>query len=111
MRWSCCRPVNAIHKSSIVFSIVVYALAVALVGSPLFAEAGQSRPSRVSVGAAKHAPIQVIPDPNGNALLTREGQLTSTNWSGFVLPNFATNELYTSAQATWVVPTVVFKKK
>ena len=113
MKWSSCRPLNAINKSSIVFSIVVYALAVALVGSPLLAEAGQSRrnSSRASVVAAKHAPIQVIPDPNGNALLTREGQLTSTNWSGYVLPNFATNELYTSAQATWVVPTVVFKNK
>jgi len=110
MKWSSCRPLNAINKSSIVFSILVCALAVALVGSPLLAEAGQSRPSRASV-AAKHAPIQVIPDSSGNALLTREGQLTSTNWSGYVLPNFVTNEQYTSAQATWVVPTVVFNKK
>jgi len=113
MKWSGGRPLNAINKSSIVPSIVVCALALALVASPLSAVAGQSLPdsSRASTVAAKHAPIQVIPGPDGNALVTGEGQLTSTNWSGYVLPEFATHEVYTSAQATWVVPTVVFKKK
>jgi hypothetical protein len=113
MKWSGGRPLNAINKSSIVPSIVVFALAVALVGSSLSAEAGQSRldSSRASSVAAKHAPIVVIPGPDGNALVTGEGQFTSANWSGYVLPDFITHELYTSAQATWVVPTVVFKKK
>jgi hypothetical protein len=113
MKWSGSRPLNAINKSSIVPSIVVFALALALVGSSLSAEAGQSRvdSSRASSVAAKHAPIVVIPGPDGNALVTGEGQFTSANWSGYVLPQFITNELYTSAQATWVVPTVVFKKK
>jgi peptidase A4-like protein len=95
-----------------VFSVLVCALAVALAGSPLLAEAGQSRPSRAAITDATHAPIQVIPDSTGNALRTREGQFTSfisTNWSGYVLPEFETRQLYFAAQATWVVPTVVFK--
>lgn len=113
MRWSCSRPLNSINKSSIVPSIVVFALAVALLGSSLSAEAGQSRisSSRASTVAAKHAPVQIIRGPDGNALVTGEGQFTSANWSGYVLPEFVTHESYTSAQATWVVPTVVFKKK
>jgi hypothetical protein len=113
MKWSGGRPLNAINKSSIVPSIVVCALALALVASPLSAVAGQSLPdsSHASIVAAKHAPIQVIPGPDGNALVTGEGQLTSTNWSGYVLPEFVTHQTYTSGQATWVVPTVVFKKQ
>jgi hypothetical protein len=91
-----------------VFSIVVCALAVAL-----SADAGQSLSdsSRASIAAAKHAPIQVIPGPDGNALVTGEGQFTSTNWSGYVLSEFETRQLYFTAQATWVVPTVVFKNE
>ena len=99
---------NSTNKSSMVFSIVVCALAVAL-----SADAGQSLPdsSRASIVTAKHAPIQVIPGPDGNALVTGEGQFTSTNWSGYVLSEFETRQLYFSAQATWVVPTVVFKNE
>jgi hypothetical protein len=105
--------VNSYNKSSIVPSIVVFALAVALVGLSRSAEAGQFRvdSSRASSVATKHAPIVVIPGPDGTALVTGEGQFTSANWSGYVLPEFITHEQYTSAQATWVVPTVVFKKK
>ena len=105
--------VNSYKKSSIMLSFVVLAVAVALVGSSLSADAGQARldSSRTSSVAAKHAPIVVIPGPDGNALVTGEGQFTSANWSGYVLPEFITHESYISAQATWVVPTVVFKKK
>jgi Peptidase A4 family len=102
--------VNSINKSSITFPIAV--LALALVAATLSGE-GQSRldPGHASIATAMHAPIQVVPDANGNALLAREAQFISTNWSGYVLPDFATGEDYVSAQATWVVPTVVFKKK
>jgi hypothetical protein len=105
--------VNSYKKSSIMLSFVVLAVVVALVGWSLSADAGQARldSSRTSSVAAKHAPIVVIPGPDGNALVTGEGQFTSANWSGYVLPEFITHESYISAQATWVVPTVVFKKK
>ncbi|MGC1400246.1 G1 family glutamic endopeptidase [Candidatus Binatus sp.] len=104
---------NSSNKSSIAFPIVICAVALALVAATLSGEAAQLRldPSRASIVTAKHAPIQVIPDANGNALMTGEAQFISTNWSGYVLPEFITGERYVSAQATWVVPTVVFKKK
>jgi hypothetical protein len=103
--------VNPSNKSSIAFPIVLCALA--LVAATSAGEAGQLRldPSRASIVAAKHASIQVIPDANGNALRAGEAQFISTNWSGYVLPEFITREGYVSAQATWVVPTVVFKEK
>jgi Peptidase A4 family len=104
--------VKAINKSSIVPSIVLFGLVAALSGAPIL-DAGQGRldASHPSIVAAKHAPIQVIRGPSGNALVTGAGQYTSTNWSGYVLPEFETRQLYFSAQATWVVPTVVFKNK
>ena len=113
MKWSGSRPLKAINKSSIVPSIVVFALAVALVGSSLSAGAWQSRldSSRASFIAAKHAPVQIIRGPDGTALVSGEGQFTSGNWSGYVLPEFETRQLYFTAQATWIVPTVVFKDK
>jgi len=104
--------VNPTNKSSIAFPIVLCALALALVAATLSGEAGQLRLDRSHAAiVAKHAPIRVIPDANGNALVAGEAQFISTNWSGYVLPEFITSERYVSAQATWVVPTVVFKQK
>jgi len=105
--------VNAINKSSIAFPIAVCAFGVALVVATLSGKAGQARldPGRAPVVALKHAPIQVIPDEHGNALLATEEQFTSTNWSGYVLADFLTGQDYVSAQATWVVPTVLWKNK
>ena len=93
-------------------SIGVCALALALGGSPI-SDAGQSRldAGRASIVAAKHAPVEIIRGPDGTALVTGEATYTSTNWSGYVLPEFVTRQLYFSAQATWIVPTVVFKNK
>lgn len=89
--------------------LVVFALVFAIGTFCSAAYAGQSRIGEAhrQVLGAKHAPIEVLRDPKGNALRTREGQMTSFNWSGYVLPNFQTGEEYTSAQGTWVVPTVV----
>jgi hypothetical protein len=69
----------------------------------------------VSTGRS-HAPIKVLRDAGGNPMrqtagLTRgleHAQLTSTNWSGYALPRFETRKIYTAAQATWTVPSVVF---
>jgi hypothetical protein len=60
---------------------------------------------------AKYALIEVIRDTGGRPLITREGQFASSNWSGYVLPNFKTGDAYTSVQATWVVPDVPFEKR
>src|SRR5208337_2655868 len=83
-------------------SFVICALAVAIVGSSSHAIAGQSK-----VGA-KHAPVEIIPDENGNPVASVAGQLETSNWSGYVLPKFVTNEGYTSAQGTWIVPKVIY---
>jgi len=41
--------------------------------------------------------------------MTPGGQFVSSNWSGYVLPNFQTGDTYTSVQATWVVPNLPFE--
>jgi hypothetical protein len=94
--------VNLLNKW-LASSVVVFLLAVGIVTSCSTAHAGQSR---ISI---KHAPIEVLRDPKGEALLTREGQFVSTNWSGYVLPKFTTAQEYTSAQVTWRVPEVVWE--
>ncbi len=93
-------------------AIGVCALAFSLGDSPI-SDAGQSRldAGRASVVAAKHAPVEIIRGPDGTALATGEGQFTSFNWSGYVLSEFETRQLYFSAQATWIVPTVSFKNE
>jgi len=76
-------------------------------------DARQSRPdaTQASSVGAKHAPVEMIRGPDGTALVAGEGQFTTYNWSGYVLPEFETRQLYFTAQATWVVPTVVFKNE
>jgi hypothetical protein len=63
-----------------------------------------------SLFAPHHAVIHVRRDHHGNALRSgpQQALVSSTNWSGYVLPNFETGQTYTSASATWIVPTVSF---
>lgn len=58
----------------------------------------------------KNAVVQIVRDPDGNALRfgPRANTMQSFNWSGYVLPKFETKTKYTSASATWVVPSVSF---
>jgi hypothetical protein len=63
---------------------------------------GQSR------AAAKHMPVEVLFDANGDPLRTFDSKLTSSNWSGYVLPHYLTKKTYTAGQATWTVPTVSY---
>jgi hypothetical protein len=58
--------------------------------------------------AAKHMPVEVLFDSNGDPLRTIDSKLTSSNWSGYILPHFLTKKRYTAGQATWTVPTVTF---
>jgi hypothetical protein len=59
----------------------------------------------------KHNPVEIVRDENGDPLRTFDLKYKSFNWSGYILPNFQTNEHYIAAQATWVVPEVTFKGK
>jgi len=94
--------VNASNKLPMLFSFLICAFTVAIVGASSPAIAGQAR------AAAKHALIDVIRDKNGNPVPAIAGELESRNWSGYVLPKFVTKENYTSAQATWIVPEVIY---
>ena len=98
------------RRSSYVPYLLVLALAIPFASSPSSAFAGQT-PTGM-----RHAPIEVARDSGGNPMRQTEGrtpglaeaQLTSTNWSGYALPKFMTKKLYTAAQATWIVPSVLF---
>jgi len=83
-------------------SVAICALAVAIVGSSSSVIAGQS------TAAARHAPIEVLRDATGKPVQTFNGQLVSSNWSGYALAEFQTKHSYTAAQATWIVPEVFF---
>jgi hypothetical protein len=58
--------------------------------------------------AVKSAPIVLVRDHNGNPVASVSNQMTSENWSGYVLSKIATGNHYTSASSTWVVPEVTF---
>src|SRR5271169_1290251 len=83
--------------------LMICAFAVAIVGSSSAVIAEQSRV------AAKHGPVQVLRDENGDPIRTNAGQFVSENWSGYVLPELETKQHYTAAQATWTVPEVFFQ--
>jgi hypothetical protein len=95
--------VKPFNKLSIVPSLLTCALAVAVIASSSSATAGQAR------AGAMHAPIQLLRDQNGNPVPSVARQLTSMNWSGYVLPTFQTRQKqYAVAQATWILPDVFF---
>jgi Peptidase A4 family len=75
-------------------------IAIAIAGPSSSAMAG-SQP------VARH-PIELIRDAKGDPIRRNTGEFESTNWSGYVLPKFITGEHYTAAQATWIVPQVLF---
>jgi hypothetical protein len=58
--------------------------------------------------AVKSAPIVLVRDHNGNPVASVSNQMTSENWSGYVLSKVETGDHYTSASSTWVVPEVTF---
>jgi len=106
-RTICCAA-TALNKSLAIL-VVVFAFAVAIF-APSMASAGQSSvyAKHRQTTASRHAPIEVLRDQHGDAMLTRQGEFMSSNWSGYVLPKFLTAQHYTSAQATWQVPEVIW---
>jgi len=98
------------HRLSYLPYCLILGVAVTFACSAPSSLAGQA-PAKM-----RHAPIQVVRDKNGNPMrqtagLTRglaQAQVTSTNWSGYVLPRFETGQAYTAARATWIVPSVLF---
>jgi hypothetical protein len=95
--------VKILNRLSMLPSFLVCALTVAIFGSSSPVIAGQAR------AAAKHVPIELLRDENGDPIRTSDATYTSENWSGYVLPKFQTKQHYTAAQATWTVPTVTYQ--
>jgi hypothetical protein len=65
-------------------------------------------PRSEATAVPKHYTIQVLRRTDGRAARSLRNQLVTNNWSGYVAANFATGQIYTSAQGTWVVPTVTY---
>ena len=81
--------------------LIFVALAIALTGVLLY-------PARSGEVLPRHAPRPAIPktDSSGRIIRGPRGQFASANWSGYVLANWQTGGTYSSASATWTVPTV-----
>ncbi len=65
-------------------------------------------PRSEDTASPRHYPIQVLRRTDGLVARSLLNQMTSTNWSGYVAASFSTGQTYTSAQGTWVVPTVTY---
>jgi hypothetical protein len=85
-----------------VFFLSISTLAFCFIALAATALAG---PPQVSF---KHAPVELIRDRNGNPVVSTVGQLESSNWSGYILAHFQTDEKYTSIQGTWTVPSITY---
>src|SRR5216684_3211974 len=70
--------------------------------------AWKNAPRAEATIAPRHYPIQVLRRTDGRVARSLLNQMTSTNWSGYVAASFGTGQTYTSAQGTWVVPTVTY---
>lgn len=103
--------VKAASKSWLAVSILTSALFLTLGSSLAHPERPAYAGARLPFVSIDHAPVEVVRDKRGNALAVRANQYTTFNWSGYVLPKFQTGQAYTSAQATWVVPTVPATKR
>lgn len=63
-------------------------------------------PRSEATAMPEHYTIQMLRQTDGRVLRSTLDQMASTKWSGYVAANFGTKQTYTSAQGTWVVPTV-----
>lgn len=55
--------------------------------------------------SALGGPVRPVRTPQGQALRNVRNQVTTQNWSGYAIAKYETGSNYTSASATWVVPT------
>jgi hypothetical protein len=76
--------------------------AVGLATAPVRAE----QPSAPLLKA--HPPIDVKRRDDGSLVRGTHNEFVTSNWSGYAIGDYQTATKYTSAQATWVVPSVTF---
>ena len=91
------------HRRAVVIGLAVAAVAVSLAGSAGVAGAAQPAPARIVLAPNHH----VAAKPGGGGHGGGGGSVwpgwSSSNWSGYAVTHDAP---YTSATATWIVPTV-----
>lgn len=58
--------------------------------------------------AKYHSPIHVHRNPDSTPERGLRDQWISSNWAGYEVAHFQTGAKYTSAQMTWIVPTVTY---
>ncbi len=63
-------------------------------------------PPSDATASPRHYSIQVLRRTDGRVARSLLNQMVTANWSGYVAAYFATGQTYTSAQGTWVVPSV-----
>ncbi len=92
-----------------VLSSRVAALAVAAAITTAAYQSYQSNgPGLRAPSQVKHAPVQVRRMSDGSVERGVQNQVVTSNWSGYAVAKFQTGASYTSAQATWQVPTVTY---
>lgn len=70
------------------------------------ARANAEQPSAPSL--TTHGPISVHRLDDGTLVRGAHNEFDTSNWSGYAIGHYQTGQYYTSARATWVVPTVTF---
>ncbi len=78
----------------------------ALIVAFLTIGAWKKAPQAEATIAPRHYSIQVLRRTDGRVARSLLNQMVTANWSGYVAAYFATGHTYTSAQGTWVVPSV-----
>jgi peptidase A4-like protein len=56
-----------------------------------------------------HGPIQPHRNDDGSLARGKRNEIDTSNWSGYAVAKFETGQTYLGANATWAVPTVIFK--
>jgi Peptidase A4 family len=83
---------------------------LAIVGiSGLTAAVGPARAGERNTPSLRtHGPIQVHRLEDGSLARGPRNEFSTSNWSGYAIGSYQTAQKYTSAGATWIVPTVTF---
>jgi hypothetical protein len=91
-----------------IVGIAGVAVAVALLPCSV-AVSEQLGPSQSREPDIRFAPIQVHRNPDGTLAEGSPFRLLSGNWSGYILRSRRTGERYTSAAASWTIPSVTYR--
>lgn len=84
------------------------AAALAVVAALGFITGPTALPEPIEPSLMVHGPIDVHRRDDGSLKRGPRNEIDTSNWSGYAIASFETGQKYTSAQATWTVPSVSF---